>query len=444
MKKLALGVMLALLVVIQFLPPAAAGQPINVYVGRKLLDFDVPPVVRDGRVLVPVRAIFEALGANVEWDEKTKTVHAEMGEQFNVSATVNETLADINGYTEELDVPPQIVKGRVMVPLRFAAESFGAFVEWNSATATVKIFYKPSLGIEAADIVELATIDKDLDISALRPLPNDKFLIEAQSEVDGNIDIHYYVFELGTKALKKLITVPGSDSSSFVSKQGDILYYIHNVQTDLYKLDLNGKTTRFTNTPYITESWPVWSPDGKKIAYFSVSTDTEKHAYISVINSDGSGQVDFDFPVHDDVALTWSPDGKQLAYSLYRMGDSNGIWTVNSDGTARKRILKMDGLDYPNWSPDGTWLSATNGNEFIVVKNDGTGVKRMKGLTPVWSPDGKLLLYNRFDEIWIWHPVLDKVSPISYGNTGSLSWSNNQKAIFNGAGYRIEKITLNS
>lgn len=99
---------------------------------------DVAPMITDGRTLVPVRALFESLGATVEWDATTKTVTATKG-QTNISIQLDSKTAYVNGYEKTLDVPAQNIENRVMIPARFVAESLGAQVSWDQANDVVKI-----------------------------------------------------------------------------------------------------------------------------------------------------------------------------------------------------------------------------------------------------------------------------------------------------------------
>jgi len=118
--------------------PATASPRIAITIDGRPLVTDVPPEIRNGRTLVPFRAIFEALGARVEWDERTNTVRGISG-HITVRLPIGQNLAFVNGAPVTIDVPPQIISGRTMVPGRFVAETLGSTVEWNAATNAVAI-----------------------------------------------------------------------------------------------------------------------------------------------------------------------------------------------------------------------------------------------------------------------------------------------------------------
>ena len=107
------------------------------------LTFDVPPLIDNGRAMVPLRATFEALGATVRWDAGTRTIAAAKGDA-SIQLTVGDTSATRNGARITLDAPPRIVDGRTLVPLRFIGEALGCQVNWDDSTQTVSISDAPS------------------------------------------------------------------------------------------------------------------------------------------------------------------------------------------------------------------------------------------------------------------------------------------------------------
>ena len=92
---------------------------------------DVEPVIESGRVLVPMRFLFQALGGKVTWHEKERAVEVNWKNNHLV-LTVDTARALVNNKPVTLDVPARILKGRTMVPLRFAAESLGLGVHWDA------------------------------------------------------------------------------------------------------------------------------------------------------------------------------------------------------------------------------------------------------------------------------------------------------------------------
>ena len=100
--------------------------------------FDQPPTIVDDRTLVPLRAIFEAMGANVDWNANTRTVTAVRGED-KLSLVIDTNIINKNGTDFEIDVPAMIIGDRTMVPARAIAEALGASVDWNPHTRTVII-----------------------------------------------------------------------------------------------------------------------------------------------------------------------------------------------------------------------------------------------------------------------------------------------------------------
>ena len=101
---------------------------IKVILNNTPLTFDVAPFVESGRTLVPLRAIFEALNATVEWDGYTNTVTATKGEKI-IKLQIGNNVALIDGKEKALDIAAKIVNNRTFVPLRFVSESLGAFCE---------------------------------------------------------------------------------------------------------------------------------------------------------------------------------------------------------------------------------------------------------------------------------------------------------------------------
>ena len=127
----------------------AENDEITVIVNGSKIETDVPATIVDGRTLLPVRAIFEALGMVVSWNGETQTAKG-VGYDYTVMMTIGSPVVkfylatDVSEGTEAdleiiADVPPQIIDGRTFVPVRALAEALESKVEWDGATKTVTI-----------------------------------------------------------------------------------------------------------------------------------------------------------------------------------------------------------------------------------------------------------------------------------------------------------------
>ncbi len=182
-----------------------ASNDITVMVDGDFVEFDVPPTIIDGRTLVPLRGIFEALGATVEWDQNSKTACSKLGKD-EVSVQLNSDVMLKNGEEIKLDVPAIIIDGRTLVPARAIAEAYGCKVNWVNYTREVHV-WSPEVVIDLTSQVEGALIN----------------LIDAES-----------------KKQPKGITATGVNELQFVenpTEAGDTVFYLE------------------TNVPAGTKSW---------------------------------------------------------------------------------------------------------------------------------------------------------------------------------------------
>lgn len=198
MKKKLLSALLALTML---LPSTFA---VDLYVDGGALQTDVPPTILNGRTLVPLRAIFEALDADVTWDNATQTASAQKA-GTTVQVTIDNTTAYVNGRAQTLDVPAKLIGGRTMVPARFVSESLDARVLWDGNTESVYVITSDhqSLVVEYLDVGQADSILLSSD--------GEYMLIDAGNNEDGD-DIVSYLREVGADELKYLVgTHPHAD-----------------------------------------------------------------------------------------------------------------------------------------------------------------------------------------------------------------------------------------
>ena len=167
LKSLAVAVMALCLLLSMSLGASAAGSDVTVYVdGNKLAQSGL---MLNGATLVPMRAIFEALGAEVKWDGATRTVTANK-ESTEIRLTLGQANAYVNGELKTLSTPAASIDGATMVPLRFIGEALGAEVKWEGASKTVRVNRK-----EGASTAQAIKID-ELVVSPRRALRTDETL----------------------------------------------------------------------------------------------------------------------------------------------------------------------------------------------------------------------------------------------------------------------------
>ena len=115
---------------------APAQSAVTVIVNGQTMNFAQAPIVRAGRVFVPLRGVFEQLGASVVYSNGR--INA-TGRGRTISLTIGSTQATVDGQPQTIDVAPFIVVATTFVPLRFISQALGASVNWNESTSTVTI-----------------------------------------------------------------------------------------------------------------------------------------------------------------------------------------------------------------------------------------------------------------------------------------------------------------
>ena len=174
--------------------------------------------------------------------------------------------------------------------------------------------------------------------------------------------------------------------------------------TRIYTVKIDGSDLVLTNPAQdsllLPDWYPAWSPDGGKIAFASMRAYSWLNAPganddLYVMNPNGSGVTRLtDSPI-DESWPAWSPDGRRLAFER-RFTSGAKIFRMNADGSGVTQLTTGPGNDFqPSWSPDGTkiaFASDRDGNwEIYVINADGMGLTRLTNdprddLTPAWAP----------------------------------------------------------
>lgn len=138
MKKAICVMLMIALICTMYVPYVFGASDIKLYVMQKEISFDTPPMIVNSRTLVPVRAVFTGLDAEVEWDGNNKVVTVEK-DKTNISFKVGSEYATVNSSSKKLDAAPVIVNDRCMIPIRFVSENLGYDVLWDADERAVHV-----------------------------------------------------------------------------------------------------------------------------------------------------------------------------------------------------------------------------------------------------------------------------------------------------------------
>lgn len=128
-----------------------ANQAVKIVFNGTELKLDIPAVVEDGTTLVPMRNVFEAFGVTPQWDGKTQSITAIKGDT-TIWLQLNNKMSKVGDKQINLNVPPKIKNGYTLVPLRFISESLGITPDWDQETQTITIGKKEEATFEAMPI----------------------------------------------------------------------------------------------------------------------------------------------------------------------------------------------------------------------------------------------------------------------------------------------------
>ncbi len=141
-EKFIVGVVLLGVIVFLLSYAAFASYDIKILIDGERFESETSPIIKDGTTLVPLRDIFEKLGADVAWDDNTRSAQA-VYEDITIKIFPDNGIFLKNGEELALGVPPLIINNRILVPLRAVAESFGYSVVWRGEDYTVSISKAP-------------------------------------------------------------------------------------------------------------------------------------------------------------------------------------------------------------------------------------------------------------------------------------------------------------
>ena len=188
-------------------------MPVTIHVDGEYLYTEDPPVIQNGRTMVPLRSAGEAIGAEVNWDQTTKTASASINGR-SVRFTLNSTTYYVDGVAKTADVAPMLINNRTMLPIRAFGEGLGVKVDWDQSIYDVKIDtsapnFIPELpnGVYTSDFHQMLqkyyvqpTSDSNVsgsyisywwdDKSTIEGAPEDSAIFVTPIKVDGRTKVH--------------------------------------------------------------------------------------------------------------------------------------------------------------------------------------------------------------------------------------------------------------
>jgi hypothetical protein len=268
MKKVFSAIFFAMIVIMTSSPTYAAG--IQIKVEGVAIASDVKPEIKNNRTMVPLRVISENLGAKIHWSGSEVTLSKS---SMKVLLKLNSSTAVKNGKTVQLDVKPFIKNNRIIVPLRFIAETFGCKVDYSNYTLTVDT--EPLV----IDGVKVTALQQDFHMT----------MGSVVNQIKGNANIeaiyNNFVDNKGSK-----VEAPsdptwsvqyGTGQYDFLDQEGNSIK-----RFDIYSLDRSSpEATPEVHIYDATENqWYLFNDAAKKSMYQFIDTAT-KNGFLTVISN---------------------------------------------------------------------------------------------------------------------------------------------------------------
>lgn len=400
MKKMKQLCFLMVLLACLFLPAAAlaAEAPeIGVQLNGNALQFtDAAPVMENNRVYVPFRAVFEALEADVTYDKATSTITAQKGE-----TTVRFVIGDVDVVVDgdmviKTDAASFVRDGRTYVPVRFAAQSLGVTVGWDSMTKTVVMLDKAALKESMKG--QYTLMDKYMAYSQSfnkEPMAVKGTLHFAMKVADGSGEdavmipvsgkmVIDGISTLDAASMKMATSLDLDDLQAALEKAGDLTEEDKTVMTQLKQFDMDVIANLQTGKVYMKSGLFALSDMDSK-AWYMMDLNTIMSSagmdFQALLNSSLSGTYEeYMMAMLDTLPVDSSIVCGMMLQNFahyqdknFQKSGSNYVVTLKEEGVNTRLTLKMTGEKVTGYAQEASVYLGTT--PLMVVKSDQTGNK---------------------------------------------------------------------
>lgn len=327
-----------LLLSLTFTSQAFADNEINLKIDDKAIETDVSPKIIDGRTMVPVRVIFEGVGADVEWNSQAKTIIGSKGD-VTVEMSIDNNIAKVNNNNVSMDCAPVIIDGRTLAPARYVAEAFGCKVDWDNESKTVNIV------TSFVDLKKPEIVSAETTAETTTDIITETTTFETTTNPMYNYEIYYKpgTYAIGTDIpAGEYVVFANPNSIGYVyeySKDGDVgntgkryLYSKYFDYCDIVRLD-SGNYVDLTN---------AYAIPGE-----GVSLDTSHNGTYRVGKDIKTGHLTFKLSPESDIGYIdiGLPDAKTSDRTIVYLTRDKDSVVVNVTAGMYIKIFSCDVLD---------------------------------------------------------------------------------------------------
>ncbi len=308
MKKKFLSITIVLSILLSFTQISVmADDAITVkFSGGQPLEFDVPPQIINERTMVPLRAIFEALGASVNWDEATRTITSEK-DGTSIKMTVDSSIMYVNGNEVTLDSPACVVDGRTLVPVRAISEAYNTNVDWNGDTRTVTI-----TSSDAGEVAPISYEDISANVNQIKGFINDGLYLEAMQECE-NAKTYHTISDADIAIIDDLYNSARTKYNEYNDER--IKQKEQELLEKFIQTAVNKHIASFKN-PSSAKIYSIYAGYYERSDY---NEDDSGEALAAIIDS--SGQNSFGGTTRDETTIIFDMTTKQMIMDLESYGE---------------------------------------------------------------------------------------------------------------------------